>query len=316
MSSTASSGTRTAGFVLVSLLASLVGGAVLYFLYAGPTRPGVILLAGCALTAFLLAVAAIRISIGYRKSQRLERDHGVPPSRLLRMFELRQWLILTLGIAFVALATGAATSLRVVGTTPVAAAPPVDLPVTDAPTVPTTEPTTDPTAEDPTSDPATEPTDSTEPTDGTDTADPGVTADDDPTIKYLDTEESLDGSFDPDAVTFSAQRYPRGISFWCSSATNSRLQWNVAGYHHFTAVAGIDDKTEDAFGAISEFIFYDQDGRQLVPKPVDVSVGHPHKVTLDLTGVVNLRMTCSSRTAKTDEPRDTRSSFGDPVVTQ
>jgi NPCBM/NEW2 domain-containing protein len=316
MPSTSNSGTRAAGFVFVCLLASVVAGIVLFFLYARPTRAGVILLAACALTAFLLTIAAIRVLAGYRKSQRLEREHGVPPGRLLRMFELRQWLILTLGIAFVALATGAVTSLRVIGTTPVADPSPYDPPAAGAPTVPATVPTTDPPTEEPTSEPASEPTDSTEPTDGTETADPGVTPEDDPAIKYLDSEDSLDGSFAANPVTFSAHRYPRGISFWCGSATDSRLQWNVAGYRHFTAVAGIDDKTEDAFGAISEFIFYDQDGRQLVPKPVDVSVGHPHKVTLDLTNVVNLRVTCSSRTAKTDDPRSTRSSFGDPVVTQ
>jgi hypothetical protein len=67
---------------------------------------------------------------------------------------------------------------------------------------------------------------------------------------------------------------------------------------------------------VVEFLFYDQDGHQLVPKPMDVSVGHPHKVSLDLNGVVSLRMTCSSRNAKTDEPRSTHSSLGDPVVIQ
>lgn len=304
--------TRAATFVLVTLLIALIAGLVLYLRYADAEESAVALLAGCALVAFVFAVLAIRITLSHRRSHRLELQHGVPPNRLLRALELRQWLILTLGVAFVAVATGAGTALGVVNEDDTQVLPPATVPVT-------TEPTTTP--------PTVDPVETTEPTPtATATADPTGTAstepapdqspEDTPATKYLDSEDPLAGGFDDEAVNFSAKRYPRGIQFWCSSVTSSRLQWNVAGYQKFTTVAGIDDRTEDSFGAIVEFIFYDQDGRQLVPKPVEVSVGRARPISIDLTGVVSLRMTCASRDTKTGDQRSTESAFGDPVIIQ
>ncbi|MEV6843942.1 NPCBM/NEW2 domain-containing protein [Actinoplanes sp. NPDC051411] len=306
--------TRAAGFVLVALVVALIAGLVLYLRYAGNRNSAVALLAGSALVAFILVIAAIRISVTHRRSRRLELENNVPPPRLHRLMELRQWLILTLGVAFFALATGAFTALRVVSDDAAVAAPPSPV-VTEPPAA--TEPTVAPVAALPSADPA--PTDdAASPSDPETSTDSDVTdtPSDTPATKYLDTEDPLDGGYNANAVTFSAQRYPRGVSFYCYSDTQSRLQWDVAGYAHFTAVAGIDDETEGAFGAVADLTFYDQDGHQLLPKPVEVSVGHPKKVSLALNGVVSLRMTCSGRIAKTNEEHDTHTSFGDPVVTQ
>lgn len=313
MQSTGNKSMRAAMFVFVCLLAALITGIVVYFAYAGNAATAVPLLIGCVLIAFVLAVSAIRISVSYRRSRRLELENNVPPSRLLRSLELRQWLILTVGIAFLALATGALTALRIMTADPttVPIAAPAVGPTTPIAIEPTTEPTTDPTDTEPTD--TTGPTDTTDPTD---TADPTETPADTPATKYLDTEPALDGGYDANAVSFSAQRYPRGIEFSCDDVTNSTVQWNVAGYNHFTAVAGIDDTTTNAFGALVEFIFYDQDGHQLNGKPIDVSVGHPRKVSFDLKSVVSLRMTCSSRDSKTNEERSTYSALGDPTITQ
>jgi hypothetical protein len=309
--------TRAAGFVLVALVIALVAGLVLYLRYAGDRNSAVALLAGSALVAFVLVNAAIRISITHRRSRRLELENNVRPPRLHRLLELRQWLILTLGIAFFALATGAFTALRVVSDDSAVAALPV--PVVTEPTVApvVTEPTVAPVVALPSADPT--PTeDIASPSDPeTDAStDPTDTPSDTPATKYLDSEDPLDGGYDATAVTFSAQRYPRGVSFYCGTDAQSRLQWDVAGYAHFTAVAGIDDQTEGAFGAVVDMTFYDQDGHQLLPKPVEVAVGHPKKVSLALDGVVSLRMTCSGRIAKTNDEHDTHTSFGDPVVTR
>jgi hypothetical protein len=64
-----------------------------------------------------------------------------------------------------------------------------------------------------------------------------------------------------------------------------------------------------------EFIFYDQDGRRLARAiEVSVSLGHPKRIQLDLSGVVSLRMTCASRDAATNQQRFTTAVLGDPVV--
>ena len=303
--------TRAAAFVLICLLAALIGGLVLYLLYSAPRDSAVALLAGCALVAFAFSVLAIRVALGYRRSRRLELEHNVPPSRALRALELRQWLILTLGIAFLAVATGAGTALRVVNEDATAGTPPLALPAT-------TEPAAEPATEAATTEPASaEPTESTDPTpDPAETTDPGPgdTPGDTPATKYLDVEQPLEGGYNADSVTFAATRYSRGVFFDCTRHDESKLSWNVAGYRKFTAVAGIDDRTERAIGATVEFLFYDQDGRKLLPKPVEVSVGRAQKISIDLTNVVSLRVTCAGRDTKTGDRRDTQSAFGDPIV--
>lgn len=303
--------TRAAIFVFVCLVVTVIAGLGLFLRYSTPRESAVALLAGCALVAFVFAVLAIRITFSSRRSRRLELDHGVPPSRVLRALELRQWLILTLGIAFVAVATGAGTALGVVGDdeVQVSAEPTASPTISDPPITPAF-------SEQPTSESAPpEPTEQSEPSEPAE-PDPGEPSEDAATTKYLDNEEPLDGGFADEAVNFSAKRYPRGINFWCSSVTSSRLQWNVAGYRKFTTVAGIDDRTEDSFGAVAEFLFYDEDGRQLLPEPVEVSMGKERKVSIDLTGVVSLVVACAGRNMETGDQRSTRSAFGDPVITR
>jgi len=297
--------TRAAAFVLVCLLAALIGGLALYLLYAGTRDSAVALLAGCALVAFAFSVLAIRMALGYRRSRRLELEHNVPPSRLLRALELRQWLILTLGIAFLAVATGAGTALRVVNEDGTEAAPKLVLPTPTTEAV-AVEPTTDTESTGPTPDPA-----------GT-TTEPALdgTPADTPATKYLDVEQPVEGGYSADSVTFAATRHSRGVQFYCDSHDQSKLTWNVAGYRTFTAVAGIDDQTENAIGATVEFLFYDQDGHKLLAKPAEVSVGHAQKISIDLKNVVSLRLTCAGRDAKTGDRRDTRSALGDPIVVQ
>jgi hypothetical protein len=232
----------------------------------------------------------------------------------LRALELRQWMILTLGVAFLAVATGAGTALRVVNenTADTTALPgPAVTPTNALPA--TTEPTTEAVTTEPTDPGSTDPT-----PDPTDTTDPGpdATPVDTPATKYLDVEAPVEGGYSADSVTFAATRHSRGVLFDCDSHDQSKLTWNVAGYRVFTAVAGIDDQTENAIGATVEFLFYDQDGRKLMPKPVEVSVGHAQKISIDLKNVVSLRLTCAGRDTKTGDRRDTRSALGDPIVVQ
>ena len=261
----------------------------------------------------MLVLAAGRTVAGHRKSRRLAEQHQVPPSGLLHVLALRQWLTLLVGITVVSIGTGAVTGVRVLASddagpvtptlsaAPILAAPPPSEAESPEESLEPTE-SVEPVE---TSDPADETTDPTESVSATPA--PGST-------KYLDSEDALSGYFDAKAVTFSAARYPRGIMFYCESATSSALQWNVAGTTRFQATAGIDDNTPNAYGKIVEFLFYDQDGRKLVAKPIEVSVGHPKKVALDLTGVVSLRMTCAARDGKTNEQRNTYVAFGDPIV--
>jgi hypothetical protein len=132
-------------------------------------------------------------------------------------------------------------------------------------------------------------------------------------IAYLDSMDIINGYANSGAAYLSAKRYPRSISMSCHYATDSYNEWNVAGRRTFSAMLGIDDNAEDVFGALAEFLFYDQDGHQL-GKTYTVSVGHPQAVTLDLSSVVRLRITCSGRDSKTNSSRYFRATLGDAYV--
>jgi hypothetical protein len=301
-------------FVFFSLLAALIAGAVLYFVYGDRNVTAVPLVIACVLVAFVLVLVATRVTIAYNRSRRLAAA-GVPPGKLLHLFDLRQWLLLLVGLGVIAITTGAFTGVRVLanGETPPEPEPTVALP-TPVPTVPVT------TAPEPAPEPA-ETTASADPAESTpessESADPSAVTDGLPqpgSTTYLDSEEPLEGYYEDKAVAFAATRYPRGITFYCSDATDSAIQWNVAGTDDFHAVAGINDSTGNTFGKVVEFLFYDQDGRKLLPKAVEVSVGHPKEVKFSLDGVTGLRMTCAGRDAKTNQQRSTNASLGDPMA--
>ncbi len=298
---------RAALFVFLSLLTALIAGVVLYVRHSGRDETAVPLLAGCVLAAFLLIVAAARAVHRHRRNRELAAG-GVRVRGLLPLMSLRQWLTMLVGLTVIAITTGAFTSVRLLTGSETPLARPTPVPATPTPAW-TPEPV--PTTADPIefsatpTTPAEEPTELTEPTDPT--PQPGGT-------KYLDNEDELEGDTDAEAVTFAAKRYPRGVTFYCSRATNSAVQWNVAGTTTFRATAGIDDNTGNSFGKVVEFLFYDQDGRPLTPEPVEVSLGHAKDIELKLTGVTSLRMTCAGRDAKTNEQRSTNASLGDPVV--
>ena len=144
---------------------------------------------------------------------------------------------------------------------------------------------------------------------GSPTPAPGATT-------FLDSQPTTDGGYDSGPVTFSGKRYLRGISRWCQGMTVSRVQWNVANSVRFSAVVGISDGTTRAYGIAVDMLFYDQDGHQLTPQPIEASVGHPVPVTIPLTGVVTLRLVCSARYVQTNQQTSVYAALGDPVIVE
>lgn len=296
-------GKRTELPVFGTLLVTLTVAFVLYSRYAGQAETAVPLLTGSVLIAFGLAVATVRLTAAFRRSERLAEHFQVPPSRALHALSLQQWLVLMVGAVVVAVGTGALTAAQVLDGKP---SGPIGPPGTmEAQPVATLPPS--PTPKSPSAAEATPGTGPTLAASGDPTPAPGSTA-------YLDARLVSDGHSRARPVTFSGVHYPRGISFACSTSTVTYVQWNVAGSSRFEAVAGIDDSTSDAFGVAAELLFYDQDGRQLVPEPATVGLGHPQELKLDLEGVVILRMTCAGRDVKTNKQRSTFAALGDPTA--
>ena len=100
----------------------------------------------------------------------------------------------------------------------------------------------------------------------------------------------------------SAVPYPNSISFTCNGSFNSQPgeAYDVAGNTVFTAEVGLADNTNNVTGVIATVVFSNEAG-QALGKPVQVSLGHPKKITLNISGVTQFGMTCNGRDAQTGE---------------
>ena len=286
------------GFLIVSLLFGL--GAVWL---APPQSRGSLLALGILATIACFALTVFVVN----RTARLPRGpiHPMQRSSSWQVLSRSQWLMLTLGVTLIAAMTSVGTGLRIAAATSApspAAATPTFTPTTAPP--PTTAAPT-PTPVEQTTPASGGPSESASGEAGPSGA-PG-------TVTYLDAYGAVNGYYDSGPITLSGKRYPRSISFRCSRPTYSYIEWNVAGSREFSATLGVADDTSDAFGRVVEMIFYDQDGHQ-IGKPTDVSLGHPASITLQLTGVVHLRMACSGRDAKTSDQVEVRAAMGDAKV--
>jgi hypothetical protein len=99
-----------------------------------------------------------------------------------------------------------------------------------------------------------------------------------------------------------AKPYPNSISFYCDGPYGDQpgVAYDVAGSTTFAAVIGIPDNMSNATNVIATVSFTDQAG-QRVGRPVQVSLGHTVAVTLNVSGVDQLGMTCVGRDARTNQ---------------
>lgn len=99
-----------------------------------------------------------------------------------------------------------------------------------------------------------------------------------------------------------AKPYPSSLSFYCDGPSGDQpdAAYDVAGSTTFNAEVGIPDNMTGATDVIATITFTDQ-ADQRVGKPVQVSLGHPVAVSLDVASVDQLGMTCVGRDARTSQ---------------
>jgi len=107
---------------------------------------------------------------------------------------------------------------------------------------------------------------------------------------------------DTGQVVISANPYVNSITFRCYGQAGGEPEeaFDVAGSSTFTAEVGIPDDTPDATGLIATITFSNESGQQ-IGQQVQVSLGHPASVSLDITGVTQLGMTCDGRNRQTSQ---------------
>ncbi|WP_422733291.1 hypothetical protein ACN26Y_20430 [Micromonospora sp. WMMD558] len=96
------------------------------------------------------------------------------------------------------------------------------------------------------------------------------------------------GTFSMDGVAYSQSK-----KVYCGE-TPSASVWSVAGYQTMDATIGIADNEKRGLGVIGRMSFRNEDNQDLIP-PVDVSLGSPKKVTVQLKGAVQLQIGCVGR---------------------
>ncbi len=130
-----------------------------------------------------------------------------------------------------------------------------------------------------------------------------------PTVDHQDVQNGQQ--------VIAARPYPNSISFRCDGSYGGQPDeaYDVAGSTEFSAEVGIADNMENVTGVIATVTFSNEAGQQL-GKPVQVSLGHPVKVRLNISGLTQLGMTCNGRDAHTSQAVFSFSvSLGDAGIT-
>jgi hypothetical protein len=122
--------------------------------------------------------------------------------------------------------------------------------------------------------------------------------------RYLsDLTPTVDnGGYSNGQQVIVAKSYPDTVAFSCDGPNGDQPDeaYDVAGSTTFSAVVGIPDNTPDVTDVIASVTFSNE-ADQRIGKPVQVSLGHPVRVTLDTAGVTQLGVTCTGRNAGTGQ---------------
>ena len=104
----------------------------------------------------------------------------------------------------------------------------------------------------------------------------------------------------------SAKAYPDSSTFYCEGPQGNGQPdeaFDVAGHSLFKTEVGIPDNAANATSLDETVIFANQAGVQLV-KPIVVSLGHPAAVTLNISGVAQLEVSCTGINTQNQQQDD------------
>jgi hypothetical protein len=137
-------------------------------------------------------------------------------------------------------------------------------------------------------------------------ATPGTSAQVANVAHYLSNESPTvdSGNLNSGQEVISAKPYPNSIEFNCDGASGSggpAEAFDVAGSSTFIAELGIPDNAEDVTGVVATVTFSNEAGQQ-IGQQVEVSLGHPVSIRLNITGVTQLGMTCNGVHQQTSQP--------------
>lgn len=135
---------------------------------------------------------------------------------------------------------------------------------------------------------------------------PGPAAAGSPLHYFSNMNATVDNSIVQDGQqVIAAVPYVNTITFGCDGAQSGGPDeaYDVAGSSKFTAEVGIPDNMQGATDAIATITFSNESEQQ-IGKTVQVWLGHPVSVSMDVTGVTQLGITCDARDRRTNQDED------------
>lgn len=100
------------------------------------------------------------------------------------------------------------------------------------------------------------------------------------------------GGFTTGPVQIGTTTYQNSVIFYCGPGFQTHVVYNVAGYSTLSATVGSPNDAQFAVGNNLAVNFLKNGSTQLGPT-VNVSVGSPQSIHLDLNGTSQLEITCS-----------------------
>jgi hypothetical protein len=132
---------------------------------------------------------------------------------------------------------------------------------------------------------------------------PGPAASSSPLHYFSNMNPTVDNTGVQDGQqVIAATPYVNTITFGCEGAQDGQPDeaYDVAGSSTFTAEVGIPDNMQGATDAIATITFSNESEQQ-IGKTVQVWLGHPVAVSMDVTGVTQLGITCDARDRRTNQ---------------
>jgi hypothetical protein len=136
-------------------------------------------------------------------------------------------------------------------------------------------------------------------------ATPGISAQVTNVAHYLSNETATvdNDNLNTGQEVISAQSYPNSIEFGCNGPNGNGAPdeaFDVAGNSTFTAEVGLPDDSQDVTGVVATVTFSNEAGQQ-IGQQVQVSLGHPVSVRLNISGITQLGMTCNGVHQQTNQ---------------
>ncbi|MET8976706.1 hypothetical protein ABZX85_13920 [Streptomyces sp. NPDC004539] len=136
-----------------------------------------------------------------------------------------------------------------------------------------------------------------------------------PAKAYLADLERVSGRgyYDTSPVTMLGTNYPKSLRIGCDTSGSDEVVYNVSGYKHLTASAGMPADTDNSIGSVGSLKVYDASGNQ-IGEPLTVRSSAVGRLAVDIAGQDQIKITCAL--VKSGDPGRTSavSGLGDAMI--